>query len=162
MKRDITYKELKRDKTLNIITRVHDAKLDNHEHFIKYANNFFKVGKNHKNTAFRKLNRMKDAKLFNEEENLIKIDKAEKRGFFRLETFVDCYRRTIKISYCTLRSRIISKPLLLQYLIDNDFIVIYANDKRTMIVVNFEKRFEFIELILKAFLNDYQRGNIVK
>lgn len=158
-----TYKELKIDKEKDktIITRVHPAKIESADKFISFAKGFYNLKKESAN-GFRTLNRKRDAKLFNEEKNVLKIEKAAISGYFLLNAFADCYRKTIKISYGTLRLRILSKPILLQYLIDKDYVMVYTASERTIIVVNYEKRFEFIDLILKAFLNDYQRGLIVK
>lgn len=158
-----TYKELKieKERSKALITRVHAASLKDEKDFISYAKGFYNLKKESAN-GFRTLNRKKDAKVFEEEKNILKIEKAAVTGYFLLNSFADCYRRTIKISYGTLRLRMLTKPILLQYLIDKDYIMVYTSNQRTIIVVNYLKRFEFIDLILKSFLNDYQKGLIVK
>lgn len=142
--------------------------------FINSAKSIFKLNTNNK-SGFKKLNRLNNAIIINDASSEKVIKRAEKSGYFKLNGFVNVYRKTIKISYCTLYQRINKNTTLKQFLIDNNYIFCFSykdltgykgikgeqNYNKENIIVNYEKRYEFIALILKSFLSENQRNNEV-
>lgn len=163
------FAKFKYDKTIDIL-RVSQKQITV-EDFKKLSKIYFKIDKN--NTGgYVKLNRLNNAPLFSPEEEKAVHDYAESLGYYRLNAFADVYRKTTKLSYASLLTRITKYPILTQYLIDAGIIIYYQNKPaegdikrgyaKKMIVVNFEKRFELIQLILECFLTKSQKNQEIR
>lgn len=158
------FRKLKYNQDL-VAIRHNNVRKINQEEFIALSKSIFKLNKNN-SVGFRKLNREKDAIILNPEKNEKINSNAELNGYYKLNGFANVFRKTIKISYCTLYNRINKNPTLEQFLIDNEYIFSSVckkqDENRTYrkknILVNYEKRFEFAALITQAFLNDFQRN----
>lgn len=116
----------------------------------------------------RKLNKLDNAKLITAEKRTKVLKNAKENGFFMLNGFADCYRKSIKISYPTLYRRLHKNKDIQKTLIERDIIQIYQTKKKvdlkTMkstttyvkIRVNYNKKAEFIKFIRTYFVNEMQ------
>lgn len=118
----------------------------------------------------KKLNKLDNAKLISAQKRVKIYKNAKENGFFMLNGFADCYRKSIKISYVTLYRRLYKNKDILKTLIDNKFIEIYyaknkidlknQTDSKNYLKVKvfYNKRFEFIKFIKTNFLNELQKS----
>lgn len=158
------YRELTADNKEVIVLEYNDI-IDK-----KYIKKFCKDTFN-SNHIGKKLNKLNNVNYITDKKRIKLLNNAKNNGFYMLNGFADCYRKSIKISYVTLYRRIYSNKDLLKTLISLGYIEIYKSknliDIKTLsesnsylkVKVFYDKRFEFIKFIRENFLTEFQRHN---
>lgn len=99
------------------------------------------------------------------------VEKAKKKGYFSLYSFVNVYKRQILVSYPYYFKYFNLYPSILSSLIQKGIIEVYENDNKNNLEVDntlksyripFDKADELVQFTRKYLLSEYQRNVFIK